>query len=373
MVAGAADLPVIHASAWLVADADTGAVLAAKHAHERLRPASTLKILTAITLLPRLDPRRVQHATYDDAVVEGSRVGIVPGVPYTVRDLFYGMFLPSGNDAARALAEAGGGVSHTVHLMQRTARTMQAMDTHVVNPHGLDAPGQVTSAYDLALFARAGLARADFRRYCSTVTYAFPGRMPKPGHPRSTYQIYNQNPMLVDGFDGAIGVKTGYTTLAGRTFVGAATRHGHTLIVTLMHVQDTSATDAESLLQWGFEHLPHAKPVGQLVAPVDRNRTVPSDDLVASGPVAAAGAGVGLHRRSGWLATVALWLALVVALAGVAVIVRRQQVSRRSRRRQQEWLTGAPGQPSAVMPVTSSVVVIAPGEGTPPGRTPPRP
>jgi D-alanyl-D-alanine carboxypeptidase (penicillin-binding protein 5/6) len=327
--------PVIHAKAWILADVDTGDVLAAYHAHRRLRPASTLKTLTAVTLLPTLDKSTEYRATYADAVAEGSRVGLVPGLPYTVDQLFYGLFLPSGNDAAHALANAAGGMPHTVELMQAEAAHLQADDTHVVNASGLDAPGQRTSVYDLALFARAGLTRSDFRHYCSTVSVAFPGRRPKhPGKPRQTYRIYNQNPMLYDGFDGAIGVKTGYTTLAGRTFVGAAERHGHTLVAALMGIRDTSATDAEHLLSWGFHHRGELSAVGTLVPPLP----VGADDVrVASGtgaePVAAATAGssVPFHLLRG-----VLWPLLVIGVIVAAVVLRRRQVNRR-RAQRADW------------------------------------
>ena len=327
-------LPPIHAKAWLVADVDTGDVLAAYHAHWRLRPASTLKTLTAVMLLPRLQPSTVYRAQYADAVVDGSLVGLVPGATYTVNDLFYGLFLPSGNDAAHALAELSGGVRHTVTLMQDEADHLQADDTHVVNPHGLDAPGQVTSAYDLALFARAGLARPDFRRYCSTITYAFPGRKPKkPGAKRGTYQIYNQNPMLVDGFNGAIGVKTGYTTLAGRTFVGAATRHGDTLVATLLGIRDSSAADAEALLSWGFRNGDRIRPVGQLVDP--EGVTGATLGHPASAPVQPQISGV-TAQAPHTLVDAGKWvLVVLLALAGTLWVRRRLTMRRRERARAQ--------------------------------------
>src|SRR3954452_17856209 len=115
---GAPRLPQdLTAAAWLVADADTGEVLAAKAPHARYLPASTLKTLTALTLIPLLDPHQQVKATYDDAVVDGSKVGLVPGMRYPVRTLFKAMLVVSGNDAAGALADAAGGKRHTVELM----------------------------------------------------------------------------------------------------------------------------------------------------------------------------------------------------------------------------------------------------------------
>jgi D-alanyl-D-alanine carboxypeptidase (penicillin-binding protein 5/6) len=266
--------PTVFARAWVVADAATGDVLAAKRPHEQLRPASTLKILSAITLLPRLDLADSYRAQWQDAHVTGSAVGIVPGSRYTVDELFYGLMLPSGNDAARALASANGGYAKTVRQMNETADDLGAADTRAVNPTGLDAPGQHSSAFDLAVFAREGLTDADFRRYVSTVSVPFPAQEPKRDKRRDTFMIYNQNPLLLDGYRGVLGVKTGYTTEAGRTFVAAARRDGQTLIVSLMGVVEPSETAAAKLLDWGFRH-PDTEPIGSLEPRPDAPTTPP--------------------------------------------------------------------------------------------------
>lgn len=321
---------LVHGKSYLVVDVSTGAILAAKAPHRRLRPASTLKTLTALTLLPRLDKRQEYTVQWEDAAVEGSAVGIVPDATYTVDDLFYGLLLPSGNDAAHALANAAGGIPSTVRLMQEQAEAIGAQDTTVRNPSGLDAPGQYTSAYDLALFARADLRRRDFRRYVGTVTTAFPAEMPKrPGQHRKTYQIYNQNPLVLYGYPGAVGVKTGYTTLAGRTFVGAAERRGHLLLIVMMDYIDSTEVAAPALLNWGFAHL-DAEPVGYLVG-----RGHPDTQAVArtalAGTTTAATTTAGPSLTTGWHGIVAAGLALVglaalVLVLGV-VVVRRGQGS----------------------------------------------
>lgn len=262
---GETTAPVVAAKAWLVVDVSSGAILAAKNPHRRLPPASTLKMLTAVTLLPLLDKAAEYRVRWEDAAVEGSRVGIVPGATYTVDDLFHGLLLPSGNDAAHALAGAAGGMHRTVALMQAEADRLGAIDTTVRNPSGLDAPGQLSSAYDLALIASAGLRREDFRTYVSTLTADFPAGMPRrEGQERRSYQIANQNPLLITGYPGVVGVKTGYTTMAGRTFVGAAERDGHLLVVTMLGNAEATETAAARLLDWGFEHV-DAEPVGYLV------------------------------------------------------------------------------------------------------------
>ncbi|MFG1814656.1 D-alanyl-D-alanine carboxypeptidase family protein [Kribbella sp. NPDC049174] len=262
VVADGATPPAVQASAYVVADIDTGEVLAAKAPHAKLRPASTLKTLTALVLLPRLKKSDVVTGTDADAGIEGSKVGVYPGLRYSVDLLFEGMFLASGNDAVHALcAHDQGGVKGTIQRMNQKAKEIGALDTTVTDPTGLDADGQYSSAYDLALFAKAGLARPDFAEYASTKYTAFPNVGNK-----GTYQVANQNKLLFN-YDGALGVKTGYTTLARNTFVGAARRNGHTLVVTLMNAPHGITEDATNLLSWTFKNYDQLNPVGTLVKP----------------------------------------------------------------------------------------------------------
>jgi serine-type D-Ala-D-Ala carboxypeptidase (penicillin-binding protein 5/6) len=260
---GAPELPGrLTASSWLVADADTGEVLAARGAHVPHLPASTLKILTAVTLLPRLDPATMVRASHDDAAVDGSKVGLVPGMRYSVDTLFASMLVVSANDAADALAEAAGGTSTTVAAMNATARRLQAYDTRARTPSGLDATSETTSAYDLALIARAGFAMPAFRHYLQIVS----DRVPAPHHRH--YQIYTHNRLLTS-YRGMIGGKNGYTVAASATFVGAARRHGHTILISLMHAPPDFWSQAKSLLDWGFAADGNVVPVGRLVGPED--------------------------------------------------------------------------------------------------------
>lgn len=263
-------LPDVAASAWVLADLESGAILAAKAPHVQRPPASVLKTLTAVTLAERLDPDLIYTTTYDDVAVEGSRVGLVENATYTVRELFLCLMMQSGNDCASALAQANGGLELTVAQMNEEAQRLQAYDTVALNPSGLPAEGQVSSAYDLALFAREGLARPDFFEYVNTrVVEDFPGYMPEePGDPRPTMPIATQNPLFIQGYEGAIGVKTGWTTEAGRTFVGAAERGGTSLVVTLLNIEGEIYPSASALLDWGFANIDTVTPVGYLVDPV---------------------------------------------------------------------------------------------------------
>ena len=299
------DLPDVAATSWLVADLDTAEVLAAKDPHGRYAPASTLKMLTAVTLLPVLDGNRTIVPTFDDVKVEGSKVGLVERVSYPAHELFAALLMVSGNDAANALATAAGGQEATAALMNDKARDLGALDTRAVNPHGLDADGQVSSAYDLALIARAGLADADFARYVSTRRSSVSA---PPGSPR--IEIFNKNKLLGD-YEGALGVKNGFTSAARASFVGAAERDGRRLVVTLMKAEPKIFDEAEKLLDWGFAARA-ALPVGILVpasggpaeavagvgaaaaAPVDEGASLPV--MLAGMGLAAAAVFVVRHR-----------------------------------------------------------------------------
>ncbi|MGI8537442.1 MAG: D-alanyl-D-alanine carboxypeptidase family protein [Mycobacteriales bacterium] len=250
-------LPDVAAESWLVADLDTGQVLAARDPHGRHAPASMLKMLTAVTLLPLLDGNSVIIPTYDDVNVEGSKVGLAEGVGYPASELFAALLMVSGNDAANALSTAAGGQQATAALMNDEARRLGALDTHAVNPHGLDAEGQLSSAYDLAVIARAGLADARFARQVSTRRASVSA---PPGSPR--IEIVNKNKLLRD-YEGALGVKNGYTRRARASFVGAAERDGRRLVVTLMKAEPKVFDEAEKLLDWGFA-AGAAQPVGVL-------------------------------------------------------------------------------------------------------------
>ncbi|GGU50655.1 hypothetical protein GCM10010211_13850 [Streptomyces albospinus] len=257
----------LSALAWTVADADTGRVLAARNPHRQLAPASTLKTLFAVTVLPKFSADRVREVSSADLAGLGagsSVVGVRQGQSYQVADLWHGVFLRSGNDAVHVLASMNGGWSATAREMQQTARKLGAHDTTVKSPDGYDEPGQVSSAYDLTVFARAGLANADFARYCSTAHAKFPAS--------GGAEIENTNRMLVGShglsrYPGIIGVKNGYTSKAGNTLIAAARRNGHTLIATVLNPQSGEVNgvykEAGALLDWGFNSVDEADPVNR--------------------------------------------------------------------------------------------------------------
>ncbi|MFH8346638.1 D-alanyl-D-alanine carboxypeptidase family protein [Streptomyces sp. NPDC018045] len=283
--AGAPALPDgVSARAWTVTDVRTGDVLAARNAHQRLAPASTLKTLFAVTVLPKFRAGAVHKVSPAELAGIGagsSLVGIKEGRSYQVADLWRGVFLRSGNDAVRVLAAMNGGWAATAREMQARARQLGARDTAVKSPDGYDSPGQVSSAYDLSVFGRAGLANADFARYCATTTARFPSK----GSP--SFEIQNTNRMLSGAngmrrYPGVIGVKNGYTSNAGNTLIAAAERGGRTLLVTVLNPQSGASNavynEAGSLLDWGFRAVGRARPVGSLEAAAPGGRAGPPAD-----------------------------------------------------------------------------------------------
>ncbi len=325
--AGATPVPKVDADSWLVADLTTGQVLAAKGAHHKAMPASMLKTLTAVTLMPRLDKNAVVTATDAEARAVGGHVGIVPGATYTVWDLWHGLLLPSANDAATALADANGGMTATVRQMQAMAVRLRADDTTVKNNSGLDNPAQLSSAYDMALFARAAMTIPDFQTVTQSINYDFPGRPVAAGAVRRTYKIYSQNRLLLHGYSGTIGGKTGFTSLAHRTFWGAARRGGHTLVVTLFQIHDPTEKAARALLDWGFANRSRVTPVGTLVAPISDAATpaaTVSPAAAAGSTTAAASAAAGTGLQVPWKVVGAV----VVALAALALLWWRRRATR---------------------------------------------
>jgi D-alanyl-D-alanine carboxypeptidase (penicillin-binding protein 5/6) len=258
----------VPASAYVVADAGTGQVLAARDPHGWYRPASTLKVLTAITLMPTLSPDATVVASRRAANQVPSKVGLIQGDSYRVSDLFKALLMISANDAAVALTQATGSYTRGMALINAEAHHLQAYDTVAVRPNGLDAKGQHVSAYDEALWARQALAIPAFMHDESLTTFRFPLRPHgRPHHPRWV-TLWTQNTML-STFRGDLGGKIGWTTPARATFIGWARRGHTTLVVTILHCRPlTELTSAARLLNWGFAMDGKVRPIGHLVSPL---------------------------------------------------------------------------------------------------------
>lgn len=348
LAGGAPVLPKdLTARSWIVADAESGDVLAAHNAHWRLAPASTLKMLFADTLLPKW-PKTTKHKVeVSDLAGIGagsSMVGIKETETYTVHDLWLGVFLRSGNDAVHVLSAMNDGVDKTVADMNAHADELQALDTTVVSPDGYDMPGQVSSAYDLTLFARSGLQKKDFREYASTVSAKFPGETTKNKKgktSRGTFEIQNTNRLLagdsdVEVYPGIAGVKNGNTTNAGATFTGVAERGGRVLLVTVMNPAKDEHNEVYKetarLFDWGFKAAGKVRPVGELVGP--RSATAASPSAEASGEAGgtgkgAAGTGPVAGSQTGGGAggvgiAAGITAGVLVLLAGGAFLVNRK-------------------------------------------------
>lgn len=253
--AGSIPIPDGPAPSWIVADLDTGEVLAGRDMYAAHPPASTIKTLLALTALDEVSLDATTVATPADIYVECNCAGIKPGHTYTARQLLDATLLVSGNDAANALAGMLGGYDVAVDKMNAKAAAIGATDTHATSPSGLDGPGGPgwTSPHDLAAIFRAAMANPVFAQITAQPTAMFPTESgEKP--------LINQDELLVR-YPGAIGGKTGYTNAARKTFVGAADRNGRRLVIAMMYglVHEGGPTywdQAAMLLDWGFAQNP---------------------------------------------------------------------------------------------------------------------
>ncbi|MBM6919574.1 D-alanyl-D-alanine carboxypeptidase [Phocea massiliensis] len=236
----------ISAKAYLLMDAATGKVLAAKNETQRLPIASTTKIMTALLALEQPNVKERFCVDADAIRVEGSSMGLLPGDEVSLYDLAGGMLSASGNDAANAAAvRIGGDLSSFAQMMNDRAASLSMEDTHFVTPSGLHDDEHYSTVKDLALLAREALQNPMFRSLCSQshVTLYY-------GNPPYYRTLMNHN-RLLSSYEGCIGVKTGYTKTAGRCLVSAAERDGVTLIcVTLSAPNDWE--DHKTLLDRGF-------------------------------------------------------------------------------------------------------------------------
>jgi D-alanyl-D-alanine carboxypeptidase (penicillin-binding protein 5/6) len=251
---GSVPIPDGPAQTWLVADLDSGQVLAARDENLRHPPASTIKVLLALVALDAVDLGSTVVADEADTHVECNCVGIKGGRTYTARQLLDGILLASGNDAANTLAHMLGGTETTVAKMNAKAAALGAVNTHASTPSGLDGHGGSgwSSAHDLAVIFRAAMANPVFAQITAEPSAVFPG---SPGND-GDHPIANQDELL-QRYPGAIGGKTGFTDAARKTFVGAAARDGRRLVVAMMYglVHEGGPTywdQAASLFDWGF-------------------------------------------------------------------------------------------------------------------------
>jgi serine-type D-Ala-D-Ala carboxypeptidase (penicillin-binding protein 5/6) len=255
--AGSVAIPDGPAQTWIVADLDSGQVLAGRDQNVAHPPASTIKVLLALVALDQVSLDSTVVADAADTQVECNCVGIKPGRTYTAHQLLDAILLVSGNDAANTLAHLLGGADATVAQMNAKAAALGATNTHAATPSGLDGPGGSGSstAHDLAVIFRAALANPVFAQITAEPSAMFPGD-------HGDEPITNQDELL-QRYPGAIGGKTGYTNAARKTFVGAAARGGRRLVIAMMYglVRQGGPSywdQAASLFDWGFALSPQS-------------------------------------------------------------------------------------------------------------------
>ncbi len=251
--ADAAEEPSISAGGCVLIEAQTGRVLFAQNAYKQLPMASTTKIMTALLAVEHGGLQEVLSVPKEASGVEGSSIYLEAGEHITFENLIYGLMMHSGNDAAMAIAlHVSGSVEAFAEKMNERAQAIGAKQTHFVNPHGLPDDAHYTTAYDLALIAAEAMKNATFRTIVSTTDRTIPWE----GHPWDR-ALHNKNKMLYR-YDGANGIKTGYTKAAGRCLVTGAERGGMQLICVVLNCPNMYE-DSEALLDYGFSEFSPVK------------------------------------------------------------------------------------------------------------------
>jgi D-alanyl-D-alanine carboxypeptidase (penicillin-binding protein 5/6) len=257
--------PRVRARAWAVADLDTGRLLAVHRDRAHLPQASTIKLLTALTAADTVPAEPSHRVTRAEARPQWCTcAGLKVGRRYSRTALLAGMLLPSGNDAALALAGAAGhGQDWFVDAMNAKAVELGARDTHVVTPNGLTAAGAYSSARDLLIFLRAAQANRVVEPVLELSTYPLG---PRGGH---THLVFRANDYVnrYARVDSGTQGKSGYTTPAKNTLVVATPLRGHRIgVAELGAPSGWTTSEARALTLWAAANLGRLQPVGQLPA-----------------------------------------------------------------------------------------------------------
>lgn len=263
-------------------DADTGAVLYGKNIHVGYFPASITKILTALIIIENCNMDDIvtfSHNAVYNVESGSSNAGIDEGDQLTVRDALYAMMLRSANEAANGLAEhCAGSIEAFSAMMNAKAASLGCTESHFNNPSGLNDPDHYTSAYDMALIAKAAFSNPAFVEIDSTLYYDLPVTKKNPDGLR----IYPGHRMLKKNmsqyYPGIIGGKTGYTSLAGNTLVTCAERDGMKLVAVILNGHQTHYADTKALLDFGFQNFKSLK-----VSDYDRTYSSIENDMTIAG------------------------------------------------------------------------------------------
>ena len=242
----------VSAKAAFLMELEDKLCLYEKNADERMGEASTTKIMTALVVSEIMPPDKIVSVPTEAVGVEGSSAYLSAGELLSVRDLLLALLLQSANDAAVALAvAAAGSVEEFAELMNRKAAELQLKNTHFTNPHGLYDEQHYTTARELALITAEALKVKELREIFATKSATIPrGATAEDPDGEGKRYLRNHNKML-SLYDGALGVKTGFTKKTGRCLVSAAERDGMTLICVTLGAPD-DWNDHSSLLDYGF-------------------------------------------------------------------------------------------------------------------------
>lgn len=257
--------PVVSGNSAILMDVTTGTILYQKNSHQQMEPASTTKILTAIVAIENGDLNSKTIVSKNAARIEGSSIWLSQGEVQTLEDLLYGVLLSSGNDASVAVAEhIAGNQERFITMLNEKARAIGAKESNFVNPHGLPVSNHLTTVHDMAAITRYALHNPVFAKIVSTRQHVTPW----PGNDWDR-SMTNHNKLLWR-FDGADGVKTGYTRSAGHCLVASATRDDQQLLAVVFKSKDMYA-DCSALLEWGFANfeLIRIASAGQVIKPAN--------------------------------------------------------------------------------------------------------
>lgn len=256
--------PVIEAKAAVLMDTSTGEVLFDKNMNQKMYPASTTKIMTALLVLENLKLSQIVTIDKETALTGGSQINLVEGEQITVEQLLYALLLKSANDAAVALAkEVSGSVPQFAELMNARAKDLGAQHTHFVTPNGLPNDNHYTSAYDLAMIAKGAMQNQEFRKLVATLKYTIPQTNKSAARELKNPNklLYSKAKISVNGvlrpfkYKGATGIKNGYTDEAGRCLVASAKRGDRELISVVLNTSaDGKFADSIALLDYGFDN-----------------------------------------------------------------------------------------------------------------------
>ena len=238
----------VSARSAVLIDASSGAVLFEKNSSERLPMASTTKIMTALIILEKMQLDEVVSVPKEAILVEGSSIYLRENEEITVETLLYGLLLESGNDAAHTLAVAcSGSIEAFADEMNKKATRLGLQNTSFKNPHGLTAEGHYTTAYELARITAEAMKNPVFCKIVSTQ------KMLAPSLDGELTRLFLNHNKLLKYYDGAVGVKTGYTEAAGRCLVSAAEKTGFRFIAVTLNDRD-DWDDHCNMLNFAFEN-----------------------------------------------------------------------------------------------------------------------